>query len=40
MDRGGFDEALESLQNLIADYDELQQVREYSDSESHPKLAF
>eukprot|EP00752_Nemacystus_decipiens_P017507 g15694.t1 len=39
MDRGGFDEALESLESLIADYAELEHVCEFSHSES-PKLAF
>lgn len=41
MDRGGFDEALESLNSLIADYAELGQAHE-SDSlgNSHAVLAF
>lgn len=40
MDRGGFDEALESLESLIADYAELEQVCEFSGSDSHARLAF
>ena len=40
MDRGGFDEALESLDSLIADYAELEQMCEFSGSDGHRKLAF
>lgn len=41
MDRGGFDEALESLDSLITDYAELEQASEPNDmGDSHAKLAF
>lgn len=41
MDRGGFDEALESLDGLITDYAELGQANEPKNlGESHAKLAF
>lgn len=40
MDRGGFDEALESLESLIADYAELEQGCDFSGSNSHPEPAF
>ncbi len=41
MDRGGFDEALESLNSLIADYAELGQAYEsHHPGDSHAVLAF
>lgn len=41
MDRGGFDEALESLDSLITDYAELDQASEPNDmGDSQAKLAF
>lgn len=41
MDRGGFDEALESLDSLITDYAELEQAHEPKClGDSHAKLAF